>query len=361
MQLRRAKLTPLLLPLAALSFITLTGCQPGAPPVTDASLTQAVQAQLAADHALIGIPLQTVVASSVVTLSGTVSNDAQRTIAARDAAGIAGVRQVINNIYLAPPITQQAAIAAPALPLPRRTAPSTPPPPPPAVRTNTARRTPAPVERQDAPPARQQQTYQASASQPQPAPVITPPTFRTLTVPSGNALPVRITQTLDSATTQTDSTFSGVLASDVVIDGIVAMPAGSPVTGHVDAVQEAAHFKGSSLLTVSLTGLTRRGDRNLALSTEPYTVEGKGRGKNTAVKTGGGAAVGALLGGIFGGGKGAAIGAAAGGGVGAGSNAITRGEQVQIPSESVVRFRLASPVTVRVRTDGSSPQGSPDT
>jgi len=65
---------------------------------------------------------------------------------------------------------------------------------------------------------------------------------------------------------------------------------------------------------------------------------------------GGGAAVGAILGGIFGGGKGAAIGAAAGGGLGAGANAVTKGEQVQIPSESLIRFRLTNAIALRVST-----------
>jgi hypothetical protein len=114
-------------------------------------------------------------------------------------------------------------------------------------------------------------------------------------------------------------------------------------------VQEAAHYKGSSLLTVELTSINRRGEK-LAITTEPYSVEGKGRGKNTAEKVGGGAAVGAILGGILGGGKGAAIGAAAGGGVGAGANTITRGEQVQIPSESLIRFRLTNSLALKVPT-----------
>jgi hypothetical protein len=114
-------------------------------------------------------------------------------------------------------------------------------------------------------------------------------------------------------------------------------------------VQEAAHFKGNSLLTIELTRLNRH-DESVAVATEPYSVAGKGRGKNTAVKTGGGAAVGAILGGIFGGGKGAAIGAATGGGIGAGSNAITRGQQVQIPSESLVRFHLTNSLALRAST-----------
>jgi hypothetical protein len=172
-----------------------------------------------------------------------------------------------------------------------------------------------------------------------------------VTIAAGETIPVRITQTLDSATTQPDTPFSGVVASDIIIDGLVAIPAGTNVSGNVDQVKDATHFKGASSLTVSLTGINRRGER-LGVSSEPYTVQGKGRGSNTLEKTGGGAAVGAILGGIFGGGKGAAIGAAAGAGAGAGSNAITRGQQVQIASESVVRFHLTSPITVKVRTDG---------
>ena len=189
------------------------------------------------------------------------------------------------------------------------------------------------------------------------APVAAPPVpqFRTVTVTSGSTVSVRITQNLDSATTQTGDSFSGVLSSDVLVDGVVALPAGSAVSGQVDQVHEAGHFKGASLLTVSLSGITRRGDR-IAVSSEPYTVQGKGRGTNTAEKVGGGAAVGAILGGIFGGGKGAAIGAGAGGGLGAGAQAVTRGQQVQIPSESIVRFHLTTPVTVKVRTDGASAQ-----
>jgi hypothetical protein len=134
---------------------------------------------------------------------------------------------------------------------------------------------------------------------------------------------------------------------------MVVLPQGTPVTGHVDAVQDAAHFKGSSLLTISLTAINRKGER-IEVATEPYTKQGEGRGKNTAEKVGGGAAVGAILGGILGGGKGAAIGAAAGGGVGAGANGVTRGQQVQIPSETVVRFKLSDSILVHVTSGGGS-------
>ena len=321
--------------------LAFAGCKSSAP--DDAALTQNIQSALTSDTAIAGQPVQVAVQSGVATLSGSVSNDAQRTLAARDAAGVAGVSKVLNNIGINTLPTAGASVSArPAYPA------STP-----AERARALVK-PSPADsRQPAPIERQQQAYNPPPPPQQPqnyAPAPQAPTFKTVTIAAGNTIPVRVTQTLDSGTTQPDTTFSGVVASDIVIDGLVAIPAGTNVSGHVDAVQDASHFRGSSMLTVSLTTVSRRGD-HIALTTDPYTVQGKGRGANTAEKTGGGAAVGAILGGIFGGGKGAAIGAAAGAGAGAGSNAITRGQQVQIASESVVRFHLSAPITVRVRTD----------
>jgi hypothetical protein len=334
--------------------IGLAGCN-STPKPTDASLTAAVQNAISTDTSLAGQPIQVSVQSAVATVSGTVDNDAERTLAARDAAGVAGVSKVVNSISVGA--------------VPTSASVRTPPPPAlqpaPAVKQREVMK-PQPQFHQPAPIERpQQQAYNNPPPPPQPqampepmpqtAPVAPPPppqpVFKVLTIASGDTIPVRVTQTLDSASTQPDTTFTGVVASDIIVNGLVAIPAGSSVSGHVDAVQDAGHFKGSSLLTVSLTAITRRGER-IAVTTDPYSVKGKGRGANTAEKTGGGAAVGAILGGIFGGGKGAAIGAAAGGGVGAGSNAITRGQQVQIESESVVRFHLSAPIVVKVRTDG---------
>ena len=335
----------LIAPLLGLSLVT--GCKQ-APAASDESLSSAVQTRLSGDSAIASEPIQSSVQNGIVTLNGSVSSDAARALAANDAAQVAGIKTVVNNLSV-----QTAAAPPPAAmtPLP---APSVAPQPEPgrAVSTPRRRNNPAPVAR-DSQRNSQPDTQAAAVTSPAPSYVPPPPAappapvVRTVTVPAGSVLPVRISQTLDSATTQQGQSFSGTIASDVVIDGTTVLHQGAAVAGTVAAVQEAGHFKGNSLLSIQLTSLTRRGDQ-IALSTDPYSTEGKGRGKNTALKTGGGAAVGAVLGGIFGGGKGAAIGAGAGGGLGAGANAITRGEQVQIPAESLIRFRLASPFTVRV-------------
>lgn len=344
MHVLRTTPSPRALTLAAAFAVALcfTGCQKATPPPNDAALNSAVQARLTGDSALQSEPIQTSVENGVVTLNGAVSSEAARSLAASDAAQVAGLRTVVNNLTVQQPAPQpETQAAAPAAP-PERVSPEKHEK---KKRPELVKHTPAPIERM--PPVERAQ----ATPPPPPPPPVQPaaPAFQDVTVPAGTALPIRMTQTLDSATTQQGESFSGTVASDVVIDGLVVIPQGATVSGRVDAVQEAGHFKGNSLLAVELTGLKHRGE-NVALATQPYSVEGKGRGKNTAIKTGGGAAVGAILGGIFGGGKGAAIGAAAGGGLGAGSNAITRGEQVQIPSESLVRFRLTNPLSLRVST-----------
>jgi len=322
----------------ALAF-SFAGCKQSAPPPDDASLSSALQNRIASDSVLKAESIQTSVQNGVATLNGTVSSEAARSLAASDAAQVNGLKTVVNNLTVQQqPAPAPVAAAAPP-PEPVRTAPKKTAA---RVRPEPVKHSPAPIERIPPPVERAQAT-------PPPPPPQEPaaPAFRDVTVPAGTTIPVRITQTLDSATSQEGDSFSGTVATDIIIDGVVVIPQGTTVSGRVEAVQEAAHFKGNSLLTVGLTRLNRRGE-SVAISTEPYSVAGKGRGKNTAEKVGGGAAVGAILGGIFGGGKGAAIGAAAGGGLGAGANAVTKGQQVQIPSESLIRFRLTNSLALRV-------------
>ncbi len=341
--------------IAVLGFslaMSLAGCKSKAPVVDDAALTTQVQSRITGDQNLGGQNIQASVANGVVTLNGTVSDDTARSLAGSDAAQVNGIRTVVNNLVV--PAPAPAATVATAPPAPVRPE-KIEKPAPVLPRRNSAR--PAPIVRNNpaaAPPVQQEPAHVAQVQPPAPPPPPPTPVVRTVTLPAGTDLPVRITQTLDSASTQTGDKFTGVVASDIIVEGMVVLPQGTPVTGQVDSAHDATHFKGSSLLAISLTSINRKGER-ITVSTEPYTKEGQGRGKNTAEKVGGGAAVGAILGGIFGGGKGAAIGAAAGGGLGAGANTITKGQQVQIPSESVVRFKLADPLMLHVTIN---PNGS---
>lgn len=323
------------------------GCKSSTPALAtdDATLTSTVQSKLSSDSALSTESIQSSVQNGIVTLNGTVSNDAARSLAASDVSQVPGIKTVVNNLTVAPP----APVAAAPVPTPA-------PAPEPVKKAKAPASKPVAAPSRSAPIERPQIAQTSPTPDPAPAPVPPPPppppAFKTVTIPAGTTIPVRINQTLDSATTQQGQSFTGTVATDIMADGLVAIRQGAAVTGRVSAAQEAAHYKGNSLLTVELVSISRNGD-SLAVSTQPYSVQGKGRGKNTAEKVGGGAAIGAIIGAIAGGGKGAAIGSAAGAGIGAGANTVTRGEQVRIPAESMVNFQLTNTLSVRTSTSST--------
>jgi len=303
-QLAPGRYNHLALTAAALLLLPISGCKTT---VDDPTLTANVKAALAADPSISTQPIQESVQSGVVTLTGNVSDETASSVAAEDTAKVKGVKEV------APTVTSPAAPSAPRQATPQEQT---------AIANNQP--LPPPVENAPAPP---------------------PPAFHDVTLPAGATIPVRITQTLDSAVTQEGTPFNGVVTHEVVADGYVAIPAGAAVSGRVVAAHDAGHFKGNSLLSIELTSVTRH-NHTMPIATDAYSVEGKGRGENSAEKIGGGAAIGAVLGGIFGGGKGAAIGAGAGAGGGAILQGSTRGQQVAISSESVIHFHLANSITV---------------
>jgi hypothetical protein len=299
---------------------------PAAPPRDDQQIGSDIQAKIAGESGLTGQPIKVDVANGVATLTGKVENEASRSLAAADSASVDGVRTVVNNLVVAP-----SRAAKPAPERRRKVVAAAPPPPP------------APVE---PPPAQQPPPPQEAVQVVPPAPLPPPPPVaKTVVIPAGTVIPIRMVDTLDSAKTQSNTVFHGTLASDLIVDGMVAARTGSAVTGRVITAKDATHFSGSSELSIELTRIETV-DKPVDVVTDAYDKQGTGRGKNTAVKTGAGAALGGIIGALAGGGKGAAIGAVTGGGVGAGVNGVTRGQQVQIPTETLVSFHLSSPVSV---------------
>jgi hypothetical protein len=167
-------------------------------------------------------------------------------------------------------------------------------------------------------------------------------------VPAGTALTVRLGEAVGSKISQAGQSFSGTLASSIVIGGRTAIPAGTGVTGAVTDAKPLGRFAGGASLSLQLNAINLNGtDR--AIQTSAVTRTAKGKGKRTAVMAGGGAALGALIGGLAGGGKGAAIGAVAGGGAGTGGAAFTGNKDIVLPAESALSFTLAEPLEIRER------------
>ncbi len=166
-------------------------------------------------------------------------------------------------------------------------------------------------------------------------------------IPAGTELAIRINQTISVKHTPAGSPFDGeVVESWVDGNGRVVLPKGTPVGGVVDESHKRGHFKGSSILELRLTSLTLNGTR-YPLETRDLTRTKKGKGKRSAAMIGGGTGLGMLIGGVASGGTGLLIGGLAGGGAGTAAAGMTGNSDIVIPSESIVRFRLADDLTLQ--------------
>ena len=165
------------------------------------------------------------------------------------------------------------------------------------------------------------------------------------TIPAGQSILVRMIDGVDSSKNHVGDIFHASLETDLNVNDTLVARKGTDVYGRLSEVQQAGHLSGSAELQLELTRMVIDG-HDYPLVSSDYTMQGKGRGKNTAEKVGGGAALGAIIGAIAGGGKGAAIGAGVGGAAGGTVQVLTRGQQVRVPSETLLEFRLQQPVTV---------------
>jgi len=167
-----------------------------------------------------------------------------------------------------------------------------------------------------------------------------------LVVPSGTAITISLGSAIGSKLSKQGDTFTGSVAKDVTVGSAVAIPQGAAVTGTVADAKPLGKFKGGAVLQVSIDSIRING-ADVPVQAAARSFSEKGKGKRTAVLTGGGAALGGIIGALAGGGKGAAIGAAAGAGAGAGGSAFTGNKEIVLPAESDLTFELSQPLEVR--------------
>jgi outer membrane lipoprotein SlyB len=134
-------------------------------------------------------------------------------------------------------------------------------------------------------------------------------------VPAGTSVTVSLGSALGSKLSQPGQTFTGTVAKDVTVGNEVVIPKGLTVAGTVTDAKALGKFKGGAVLNIRLDAINLNG-YDLPVQTAARSFTEKGKGKRTAVLTGGGAALGGIIGALAGGGKGAGIGAIAGGGAG---------------------------------------------
>lgn len=170
----------------------------------------------------------------------------------------------------------------------------------------------------------------------------------TVTVPAGTRVLIRMVDPVDSSKQKPGYRFTATLETNLQAVDVVVAPRGTMVYGRLASASSAGRVSGSSELTLELTDIVINGT-DYPLLSNTYEVKGSGEGSNTAKKVVGGAGLGALIGGIAGGGKGAGIGALAGSAGGTAVAASKKGEQLSIPSETLLEFRLQQPAILPAR------------
>ena len=169
-----------------------------------------------------------------------------------------------------------------------------------------------------------------------------------ITVPAGTRILIRMIDSIDTNQQKTGDRFTASLETNLQAEDVIVAPRGSTVHGRLVQASSAGKMSGSSQLTLELTDIVVNGTA-YPLLTSTYEFKGKGEGKKTAGKVLGGAGLGALIGGIAGGGAGAGIGALVGAAGGTAIAASKKGQQLQIPSESLLEFRLEQPASLPAR------------
>ena len=167
---------------------------------------------------------------------------------------------------------------------------------------------------------------------------------QTVMVPAGTVLNVRLSEGIDVDSTRTGAAFKGRLDDPIMIEGRVVIPRGAAVAIRVVSVKQSGTLKGSDQIALKLNSISF-GDRVYEVVTEPAVARGKGEGKRTARKVGGGAGLGTIIGAIADGGDGAAIGAVVGGITGT-IVAASGEEHLKLPAETRLQFELAAAVRV---------------
>ena len=320
-----------------LALASVPGCKSKS---DDAAITTDIKAKMFSEPTLKAANVDVSSKDGVVTLTGDVPDDSARLAAYKIATEEKGVTKVNDQMTV-----QSAANVPPDQPSEE---PASAPAPEPKRERSKPRREPRASQPEPAPePVRANPSGSADrAASPEPAPAPPPqPRTRTVEIPANTVVTVRTIDSIDSAQNTTGQIFRASLDAPIVSEDRVVIPAGADAFLKLANASSAGHFKGRSELTLELASIVYQG-KTYNVESSDVKQSGGSRGKNSAAKIGGGAALGALIGGLAGGGKGAAIGAAVGGGAGTGVQVFTKGQQVKIPSETKLDFTLQQPFTV---------------
>ena len=308
---------------------------------SDADVAKDVQAKINTDSAITNKAITVNANNGAVTLSGAVANETERMAASNDASSVEGVKQVVNNLTIG-----EAAMAPGGMSsIPSNQNAYNEPAARSGSRATTTRGSSRRSSSGTTMPSNVGGASSAGNNMATTTSGSAAPAIQQVTIPSGTTLVVYLNDGVSSETANDGDRFTGTLGEPIYVNDRVAVPKNAQVSGRVVSAKGATKFKGNSELSLELTSLSYSGHQ-YRINSNTWSKQGAGRGKNTAAKVGGGAALGAIIGGIAGGGKGAAIGAGAGAAAGTGAQVLTKGEKIELKPESMLQFSLQAPVTV---------------
>ena len=255
----------------------------------DAAITKDIQTKMSSDPLLKNSSVEVATHARVVTLTGQVPDDSAHLAAYKIATGERGVKKVNDqiNVPLAPPES--------------------------GAETN-------PETNHDASSAPPAAPGPASPSQPgaETAPSPSAPQSVTARVPADTFVIVRTMDRINSKTNHAGQFFRASLDAPIVAGDRVVLPAGADANLKLIYAKSAGHRKGRSELAVKLSSISFRGKTYRVVSSDVRRV-GKSRGKQTAERVGG---------------------------AGTRVQVWTHGQQVTIPPETRLDFRLERPLEI---------------
>jgi hypothetical protein len=166
----------------------------------------------------------------------------------------------------------------------------------------------------------------------------------------GTSIPVSVDEALNSDTLTIGQYVKGTVNSAVLVDGKVAVPAGTTVVLQVKGIDQAGKLTGSAKIDLALVEMNISGNKYPVASGETV-VKGPSKTANTAKKTGIFGAIGTGIGcgvGHVTGHTGAGCGAGAGGGAATGVavSAHDKPKPAVLKSGTILKFKLVQPVNI---------------
>ncbi len=177
-------------------------------------------------------------------------------------------------------------------------------------------------------------------------PAVAPVSRAPLVVPSGTQLSIELVNALSTKTATVGDRVDGRLSNDVMVDGKVALAAGTPIQGSVTEVVSGSKKIGGTPTLGIVFDQVDMGDGSTVTFRGKLDQVGKSETARDTAKIAGGAVAGAVIGHQVDGDKGKIIGGILGGAAGALAAKKTGGD-VSLEAGTVMAVELTAPLTVK--------------